>query len=129
MNLSITTQYNHFQPKINASSCTNNNCIINIQNNCPSPLTSSNYFDVVTLHIAPLGSFSYNLNCNISHNVTYFEYGGLVLIFFATMILILAANLGRWNSFGGYGIEYGYKMIALITSSILTVGILSLYTP
>lgn len=129
MDLSISTQYNNFQPQLNASSCDVNTCTISIQNNCPTTLTSNNYFDIVTLKIAPLGSFTYNLNCNITYNVAYFEYGGIILIFLATLVLILAANVGRWNAFGGYGIEYGYKMIALVTSSILIVGILSLYAP
>jgi hypothetical protein len=41
----------------------------------------------------------------------------------------MAASLSRWNSFSGYGIEYGYLMITLVSSSILTVGLLGIYAP
>jgi hypothetical protein len=45
------------------------------------------------------------------------------------LILIAATNFGRWNSFNGYGIKYGYKMVIFITGSILAMDLLSLYEP
>lgn len=37
--------------------------------------------------------------------------------------------MGRWNAFSGYGIKYEYKMIAFISGSVLTVGLLGFYKP
>ncbi len=52
-----------------------------------------------------------------------------MLIIVATVMLILATYMGRWNSFNGYGIQYGYKMIGFVTTSILTVGLLGIFKP
>jgi hypothetical protein len=104
LNLSVSTQYNRFQPVLNATQCSSSSCIIAIQNNCVFPLTNDNYFDIISINILPIGVFSYYLNCNINYNTTYFEYSGLILICLATLILTVATYLGRWNSFSGFGI-------------------------
>lgn len=131
LTLSVRTEYGHFSPSLNATNCppspSSIPCNIALSYNCPSSLSNSNYFDIISLSIPQINTFSFYLNCNIAFNNTSFEYSGLILICLATGILTLATQLGRWNSFNGYGIKYGYKMIGFISSSVLIVGVLSLY--
>jgi hypothetical protein len=72
LSLSVSTQYGHFSPSINTTTCLLPSCTISLLYNCPSPLSNSNYFDIISLTILPLGTFSYYFNCNIGYNTTYF---------------------------------------------------------
>ena len=84
---------------------------------------------MVVLDISPLGTLSFDLNCNLTFNAIYFEWSTLLLILVATIILIISVLFGRLDSFNGTGVKYSLGVIITVAGSILTVGLFYMFIP
>ena len=103
-NVSVSSYYGHFKPTTGSLSCLGQKCTVPIYHNCPSKLSSNNYFDIVRLNVQNLGSFYYYLNCNQEYDPIYFEWGQILITICATIILVFTTLTARLESYNGSGI-------------------------
>jgi len=128
-NVTVSSYYGHFSPSVGIMNCSGSNCTVAIYHNCPTKLTSKNYFDIVKLNIQNLDTFYYYLSCNKDYEPVYFEWGQIIITLCATIILIFTTLTARLDAYNGSGLQFGVKWIIAAGAATFVIGILAIYLP
>lgn len=107
ISITLLTQYGRFQPTISPTTC-NSSCLLTVMNNCPSDITSNNFFDILSIKVSGLPTATYKVWCDTSFRPASFQWGLFLIILLVTVIISLAALYSRAWSFGGRGIRLNY---------------------
>lgn len=125
-NITYSTRYNNFKPDIYPIQFTNNS-IITIQNRCPNPFNSYNYFDEINLFIGDLPAISYRVDCDNSFTPSVFQWGLFILIIMVTTLIFFSSYFSKSQAYGGFGITLEYKILIGVSFIILAGGILGAF--
>lgn len=124
----ISTQYGHFTPTLNTSSCSGS-CSITIWNNCPTAVTSSNYFDVLTIQLSGVPAVSYRVWCNQNYRPNTFQWGLFIIILGVTVLISLAAIYSKAWSLGGNGVNINYWIVGVLAILWIVGALMGAFIP
>lgn len=121
--VSLRSKYQSFSGSIAPNTC-EQNCLLSVANNCPADQSQEHGINMFTIEVGGLPPFSYMVDCSPATKYKPFEWGLLLIIVFAILIVTVASLHNRAASLNNLFIKIDYKIVAFLNLILVVCGVL-----